>query len=156
MTDRAGRYRNVALAMCEGRILCHYAKRINGGDRAVADRHGAAWEPGVTEGTFIWRGLRVGLEVCADHSVAQLRWTQARGREPLHLQLITSCGMDVHDYAVAVGNGGAVICVDGAARNRTSAGRVRDGQFETSYCAETDPAARGFYRFEPAVTTLVV
>lgn len=67
-----------------------------------------------------WDGMMVGLEVCLDHSqqvlvnaMNNLRFSVGPDVPPPDLQLVTSCGMDLVDQAVAVRNGGLVFLTDG-------------------------------------------
>lgn len=70
-----------------------------------------------------WDGMRVGLEVCLDHSqqvvsntVGFLSKELGPAASTLDLQLVTSCGMSIVDEAVAVGDGSLVMLTDGYSR----------------------------------------
>jgi hypothetical protein len=67
-----------------------------------------------------WDGMSVGLEVCLDHSEQVLKnamnlMGQVLGpkADELDLQLVTSCGMDICNQAVAVRDGALVMLTDG-------------------------------------------
>ena len=70
-----------------------------------------------------WDGMTVGLEVCLDHSeqvlvnaVDTLQDAIGPDAQLPDLQLITSCGMNVEEEAVAVRDGGLVLLTDGMSR----------------------------------------
>ncbi len=107
--DRVGRRRNLALAFADGRVLFTYAKQADGGDIRHAEALGVTWERGKRPGVFTWRGMQVGIEICADHREKLLR---KHDGPALHLQILTADGMDLNPDAVAVGNGGLVIVCD--------------------------------------------
>lgn len=65
--------------------------------------------------------LHLGVEICLDHRFKRLRRTAemkkkngaAENNPPLHVQLIPSGGMQILDYSVAAGRGGAIFNCDG-------------------------------------------
>lgn len=116
MCDAKGRYRNVVVAFSEGRAVYSYAKRHNGGDQWVGLGLGAtAWKPGERSSHFEWRGLRVALEICADHQHGAALIDMLRdSRASVDLQLVVSSGARVEPTALIVAEGGAVVCVDGS------------------------------------------
>jgi len=70
-----------------------------------------------------WDGMNLGLEVCLDHAVqvlvnAVMRLQLSIGADARRpdLQLVTSCGMNVVPYALAVQDGGLVLLTDGLSR----------------------------------------
>jgi hypothetical protein len=67
-----------------------------------------------------WDGMSLGVEVCLDHAkqvlvnaMNNLHFTIGPDVPPPDLQLVTSCGMDLVDQAVAVRDGGLVFLTDG-------------------------------------------
>ena len=119
LVDHRGRYRNLALAISDGHVVHTYAKREDGDDMAMARTLGsygspARWVPGERPGIFAWRDLRVGMEVCLDHSVGRLRCDiSAEPGPPLALQLVTASGANANPSALAIGVGGLLVLADG-------------------------------------------
>lgn len=78
-------------------------------------------EPGRYLSNLIyWDDMRVGLEVCLDHSeqvvshaMNLLRQALGPSASALDLQLVTSCGMSVVQQAVAVADGALIMLTDG-------------------------------------------
>lgn len=72
-----------------------------------------------------WDDMRVGLEVCLDHSEQVIRnavdlvaQTMGPDAAELDLQLVTSCGMSIVNQAVAVADGALVMLTDGMSGRR--------------------------------------
>jgi len=105
----------------------HYISNIDGPDaRSHANR-----DPTTTysfrlnpdqhlDNLIYWDGMKVGLEVCLDHSmqvvsnaVNLVNQTLGSDAGVLDLQLVTSCGMSIVDQAVAVRDGALVMLTDG-------------------------------------------
>lgn len=116
MCDAKGQYRNVVMAFCDGRALYAYSKRRSGGDQWVGLGLGAtAWKPGERSSFFEWRGLRVGIEICADHQQGMAHGDLDRDGGPApDLQIVVASGARVEPTAVVVREGGAVLCADGS------------------------------------------
>lgn len=113
LIDRRDRQRNVAIAIADGRVLLTYAKRNDGGDTRRAAARGATWACGERPGLFTWRGIRVGIEICADHRERALRSDLQRDNgAPLGIQIVTSDGIDPMPEAFAIADGGVVIHTD--------------------------------------------
>jgi predicted amidohydrolase len=114
-----GKYRNTALALADGKLLKSYAKQVDGTDGWYGHAHGCKWVPGRRDGVFHWRGLKVGVEICADHyslpilaaspSLGTLRSTA----RDLDLQIVLSCSMNLYPEASAVRPGGYMLLCDG-------------------------------------------
>ncbi|MEO6278184.1 hypothetical protein [Roseateles sp.] len=74
----------------------------------------------VLDNLIHWDGMTVGLEVCLDHALQVLvnavnilqQSVGPDARQP-DVQLVTSCGMNVVPYSVAVQDGGLVLLTDG-------------------------------------------
>ncbi|HEX7340263.1 MAG TPA: hypothetical protein VF271_10080 [Rhodanobacteraceae bacterium] len=91
-----------------------------------------------------WDDMRVGLEVCLDHSQQIVHFaTDYIGtlvgieNSALDLQLITSCGMSICNPAVAVGDGRLVMLTDGMNYGVNSAGlpeprRLQLGRYDAA------------------------
>jgi hypothetical protein len=69
---------------------------------------------------FFLDGMRVGLEVCLDHSmqvvsnaVKFIDQAVGPGADKLNLQLVTSCGMSIVDQAVSIADGALIMLTDG-------------------------------------------
>ncbi len=57
---------NTCFVINNGEIVFAYDKRNNGGDVAIAQRHGLEWQPGILPGEFSLNGLLIGIETCID------------------------------------------------------------------------------------------
>lgn len=110
-----------------GEVVRAYDKKVDGGDQNIADRYWREFMPGTESGVIPYKDLELGVEVCADHfqsngrggvsNPGQLR-TEV-GPDSLDLQLIVSCGMSIHEQALAVRENGYALLCDGKDWGRT-------------------------------------
>lgn len=110
-----------------GEVVQAYDKKVDGGDSNIADRYWREFVSGTESGVIPYKDLELGVEVCADHHQRNGRGGVSNpgrllteeGPESLDLQLIVSCGMWIHDEALAVRENGYALCCDGNAGGRT-------------------------------------
>ncbi len=110
-----------------GEVVRAYDKKVDGGDSKIADRYWREFTPGTESGVIPYKDLELGVEVCADHHQRNGRGGVSNpgrllteeGPDSLDLQLIVSCGMSIHDKALAVRENGYALCCDGNAGGRT-------------------------------------
>lgn len=117
------RYRNTAMVVGNGKTLLQYnkqnptASRIYDSDRDFLKQFNIQGIIGKKPGTFAWGGLKVGLEICADHAVNSLAQRTAKTGQRLDLQLVVSCGLhlkpEMYPESVAVHDKGSMVLCDG-------------------------------------------
>ncbi|MDP6627237.1 MAG: hypothetical protein QGG50_04990 [Methanopyri archaeon] len=104
-----------------GEVVREYDKKIDGGDQKIGDRYWRDFVPGTESGVIPYKDLELGIEVCADHFTSNGRGGVSNpgqlltevGPDSLDLQLIVSCGMSIHDQALAVRENGYALLCDG-------------------------------------------
>lgn len=133
--DTRGHYHNTALALSKGRILSRYDKQNDGGDEALGQQQGFPWVAGKTPPpVFLWRGLRVGLEICRDHGDGLLRWNlEKHAKPPLDLHLVVAAGVPLMQAHVGL-HGVAIVAqvpdIDPIARKSEVVCRLADGSYQ--------------------------
>lgn len=71
---KGGLVKNTAPVISEGRVVAEHIKASDGGCEEIAKKHGLRYARGPEEGTTShWKGLNIGLEICADHSYGMLK-----------------------------------------------------------------------------------
>ncbi|HII15907.1 MAG TPA: hypothetical protein HA362_06360 [Nanoarchaeota archaeon] len=99
---------NSAPVIFDGKVQHEYFKHEDGGSGVIAENHSLHYAPGAEEGlVFQWKGLSIGLEICADHHFGILG---SRGVKT-GLHLIASCGGRIKEINSTAREGGyAAIC----------------------------------------------
>ena len=84
-------------------------------------------------GTFLYGGIRFGVEICLDHKRGRLK---NLGIAPVDIQLIPSCGMTIHPESIVVRDGGYVFNCDGEYElsSGSTPGGVNGQDSHTSLC----------------------
>ena len=62
---------NTTCVMYDGEVLFQYQKMRDGGEGVIAEKHGLIPNFGKELGIFYWKGLKVGLEICADGGILE-------------------------------------------------------------------------------------
>ncbi|MCB9554784.1 MAG: hypothetical protein H6707_01690 [Deltaproteobacteria bacterium] len=97
-------YFNRLPVLHNGEQLLTYDKQSDGGDDAFARKNGLSWRAGERRGVFRWRGMNVGVEICADHSSAKLKYA-LRGKETVDMHILISSGLGRYNPSVATTDG---------------------------------------------------
>lgn len=109
--DGAGNVYNTLPIICDGNVILSYDKRTDGGERKILDdRFNKRYATGVKKGTFDWKGLKIGVELCSDHSYATLR---NDGTDDLDLQLLIAAGKGLNWKKLALKEEGHLLRCDG-------------------------------------------
>jgi len=94
-----------------------YSKKREAGDDDLINRYfhlrkrRLYFGVGQKKGIFNWRGLRVGLEICYDHSCKALKNDVSVG--DLDLQILVSCGQTFKKDNMVIKEGGLGLSCDG-------------------------------------------
>ncbi|MDP7079719.1 MAG: hypothetical protein QF415_07510 [Candidatus Undinarchaeales archaeon] len=105
----------------DGKVVRDYGKMFDGGEADIALAYGREFASGSEDGAFTYKGLDMGVEICADH-YQEHAWGAVRNPgclqaevddEGLDLQLVVSSGITIHDQALAVREGGYAVLCDG-------------------------------------------
>lgn len=109
--DGNGNVYNTLPIICDGNVILNYDKRTNGGEREILDdRFNKTYAPGVKPGRFECKNLRMGVELCSDHSYATLR---NEGTDDLDLQLLVAAGKGLNWKKLALKEEGYLLRCDG-------------------------------------------
>lgn len=124
-----GLMRNTAVAVSEGKVLAEHDKSIDGKDGIIAESYKLSpfygkWETCM----FKWNGLKVSLEICAEHMEGLQR---KEGKKP-NIQIVPAYGADMDSSTMHVKNKGYAILCDGQ-RPRMSEVRRRNSLFYSMY-----------------------
>lgn len=93
------------------KIIGEYFKHEEGGEREIANEHECEFKEGEESGkVFNWKGLSIGLEICADHAMHSLK---DAGAKDLDLQIILGCGMKINEKNTVIKEKGYALCCDG-------------------------------------------
>ena len=120
-TDGKKLYNSTPIIM-DGELKDEYHKHTDGGTFSIASSSGLELGLGKEEGkAFKWRGLEIGLEICADHYSSCLKES---GRNKLDLHVVLACGIGIHNRFSAVRRGGYILCCDGSTPKNEAKKRV--------------------------------
>lgn len=124
-----GLMRNTAVAVSNGKVLAEHDKSIDGKDGVLAESYGLSPFYGKLEACmFKWKGLKVSLEICAEHMEALQK---KKGRKP-NLQIVPAYGAYMDNSTMLVKNKGYAILCDGQ-RPRMCEVRRRNSLFYSMY-----------------------
>jgi len=91
-----GKLRNSCYAFYNGEIIHQHSKIKNGGEIKLAEKYGLQYQPGDSLRPFTWKGLKLGIEICAEvESLAR------SGVRDLDLVFLIACGMNRLEYSMA-------------------------------------------------------
>lgn len=94
-----------------GDLVYLYDKVKNGGESISARTYGLTFKPGVLPGVISYKGLDIGLEICADHSSPSV--LKQHNISDLDLEIVSSCGMNVRHNRAATHVGAYQLNSDG-------------------------------------------
>lgn len=115
--ESQGNYTNSMPVFVQGQCIYDYDKWFNEGENSIAKHFGLKINQGNTPGVLSYKGLIVGLEICADHGKGIL---EENNISDLDLHIISSCGMDIKSSKVVSRIGGYVLHTDGSSHGQTA------------------------------------
>ncbi len=125
MWEDAGRmYRNTAPVLADGKVLLEYSKK----DFCVSDNGYANFArtkktPGEIKGTFGWRDMDAGIEICKDHEIKNTGVLKREGLSGLDLQIVIGRQTYIYGDSIVVDDG-LVLCCDGGSVNGSKVRRI--------------------------------
>lgn len=107
---------NAAPVISNGNLLGEYHKRLDGGTADMA-RDRKCKKPrfeGKEFGIYLWNGLSIGIEICADKGELQVHLTKKKLDDSLDLYFLASCGCNLSKYYLPpVKESGYALCAEG-------------------------------------------
>lgn len=107
--DERNNMYNTLPVVQDGKLVFSYDKKHDGGDGGIAKKFNMRYATGNGKGVFEWQGMRIGVEICADHG--DLR---EGGEKQLDLQILVSAGMSLFDYSIVLKDYGYALRCDGS------------------------------------------
>lgn len=107
ISTRAKMMYNILPVFYRGKIVFSTIKRNDGGTSFFGnDEYKLIGEDYLIEDTFMWKNLKIGIEICADSGTLY-----REGKRDLDIQILSSSG--IRDTKLVVRQNGYLICSDG-------------------------------------------